>query len=173
MGWLSPMKYEGPRVNLAAYRATSRAARDWATAHGVSRVKASKAVADTTRHLVDEEYLSNNYGSGNITRILQGLTERLRTGDRSGRIRNNGQNWTLKGAGIETFGRFVGNNPNTHTIPYGKLPRGAVVKPRVAAARSKAKTRKGVSVEGPRTYQEHTVEDLFGTLSEPRRQYYM
>jgi hypothetical protein len=136
--WPTPIKPVGPKVNLSEYRATSRAARDWATAHGVSRIKASKAVADTTRHLVDEEYLSNNYGSGNITRMLQGLTERLRTGDRSGRIRNNGQNWTLKGAATETFGRFVGDNPNTHTIPYGKLPRGTVVKPRVAAARAKA-----------------------------------
>jgi hypothetical protein len=101
-------------VNLGAYIKASKAARKWASEKGVSKVKATKALSETTREMIDNYDYRNMMGQSRaqnraaITRGLDGLTNRLTTGNRSGRTSGGGMYTTDKGHATGSFGYYVG-----------------------------------------------------------------
>ena len=126
------------RVNMAAYKRASMATRNYAKKKKINPIKATKALSETTRNMVDNNYgMDRGQAKGSITRGLNGLVDRF-SGNRSGRFeRGMGGNWsTAKGGAIGAFGQHLGAE-----LGYGnsyvsrpKLPKGTGVKGAKTAA---------------------------------------
>ena len=118
-------------VNRAAYEAASRAARDWATRHGGSRIKASNAVADSVREAVAYSFdkrlfdvTARDRGANRaaVTKGLKGLQERLApVRNRTGRGRRS-SNLTYKGSMLDMY---AGHYSNRRPL-FDKLDPGSV-----------------------------------------------
>ena len=124
------------RVNKIAYKRASLAARQYANRKGISKIKTTKALSEATRNQVDNTYGMGKQGQAEVTRGLNGLTNRLSSGDRSGRISNGGRTWTAKGVMTENFGKYLANET------VNARPNYPVLRP---------KTPKGTMVEGAKT----------------------
>tara|TARA_R110000868_G_scaffold409919_2_gene696529 strand:+ start:58 stop:549 length:492 start_codon:yes stop_codon:yes gene_type:complete len=133
------MDINAARVNMAKYKGASKAARAYAGRKGISKVKTTKALSETARALVDNEYgMDRKQAQTNISKSLTGLTKRLAEGDRSGRFeRGYGGNWsTAKGGTIGEFGQHLATQLGYGDKPVmrPKLPKGTVVKGAKTAA---------------------------------------
>jgi hypothetical protein len=136
-GGEAAMDLNASRVNLAKYKGASKAARAYAGRKGISKIKATKALSETTRALVDVEYGMGSQGQSNISRGLTGLTKRLAEGDRGGRFAgNSGYYNTIKGQTIGQFGQYLGTELGYGNTPVmrPKPPKGTVVKGAKTAA---------------------------------------
>jgi len=137
-GGEAAMDLNASRVNMAKYKGASRAARAYAGRKGISKIKATKALSETTRVLADVEYGMGSQGQSNISRSLTGLTKRLAEGDRGGRFAggNSGYYGTLKGQTIGQFGQHLGTELGYGDTPVmrPKLPKGTGVKGAKTAA---------------------------------------
>jgi hypothetical protein len=128
---------DSARVNMAKYKGASRAARAYADKKGISKIKTTKALSETTRALVDNEYGMGAQGQRNISRGLTGLTKRLAEGDRGGRFAgSSGYYNTIKGQTIGEFGQHLGAQlgRGQKYVMRPKPPRGTLVKGAKAAA---------------------------------------
>lgn len=119
------------KVNKAAYRRASMAARQFAKRKGISPIKATKALSEATRNQVDYNYGMGKQGQADVTRGLTGLEKRLSKGDRSGRFSNGGNTFTSKGVMTENFGKYLANEtvnarPN-YPVLRPKTPKGTMV----------------------------------------------
>jgi hypothetical protein len=116
------------KVNRATYTRASLAARQFARRKGVSPIKATKALSEAVRAEADFMYGTGRQGQAHLTRGLTGLTSRLSTGDRSGRVSKDGNYRTIKGSMIDTFGRYFANETVGGRTPVlrPKLPSGTV-----------------------------------------------
>ena len=126
---------DSARVNMAKYKGASRAARAYADKKGISKIKTTKALSETTRALVDNEYGMGAQGQRNISRGLTGLTKRLAEGDRGGRFL--GRDYlSIKGGTIGTFGQQLGNQLGMGEayVMRPKPPKGTLVKGAKTAA---------------------------------------
>lgn len=119
------------RVNMVAYKRASMATRDYAKKKKINPIKATKALSETTRNMVDTNYgMDRGQAKSSITRGLNGLVDRF-SGNRSGRgSASIGREMTNKGMAIGTFGQHLGSE-----LGYGnsyvsrpKLPKGTGVK---------------------------------------------
>lgn len=119
------------RVNKVAYKRASLAARKWAKTKGVSPVKATKALSETTRNMVDMRWGTGKQAQSQITRGLNGLVGRLENNDRGGRTTDRGRLHTAKGEAADLFGKYAANEFLNSRPAYPKLrpkaPRGTVV----------------------------------------------
>ena len=128
---------DSARVNMAKYKGASRAARAYAGKKGISKIKTTKALSETTRALVDNEYGMGAQGQRNISRGLTGLTKRLAEGDRGGRFAGNtGYYHTIKGQAIGEFGQHLGAQlgRGQKYVMRPKPPKGTLVKGAKTAA---------------------------------------
>jgi hypothetical protein len=107
------------KVNKAKYRRASMAARQFARRKGISPIKATKALSETTRAAVDTEYGMGSQGQRNVSRGLTALASRLQDGDRSGRFASTARGTynTMKGEIIGEFGQRLGTE-----LGYGNKP---------------------------------------------------
>lgn len=116
------------KIPLSAYKDTSKIARQWAKQKGISTVKATKALSETTRSMLDDSVYREMDGytkpTSNVTAGLAGLRSRLGTGDRSRRTMQYSdpfskwsdsnffepafETMTKKGAAVDTFGMYLG-----------------------------------------------------------------
>lgn len=153
----------GIKIPLNNYKAASAATRAWAKKSGVSPVKATKALSETTRAMIDDAVYRESMGhtkpNQNIVRGLEGLTSRLSTGNRSRRTQNvhnpmdtwetvdspdrpKYQVFTHKGDAIDTFGRQLGSQlgmGNTYVMrpkPDSVFSKAAVAKKRAASKKA-------------------------------------
>ena len=128
---------DSARVNMAKYKGASKAARAYASKKGISKIKTTKALSETTRALVDNEYGMGAQGQRNISRGLTGLTKRLAEGDRGGRFAGNtGYYSTIKGQAIGEFGQHLGAQlgRGQKYVMRPKPPKGTLVKGAKTAA---------------------------------------
>lgn len=124
------------RVNKVAYKRASLAARQYARNKGISPIKTTKALSEATRNMIDWEDYKGTHGTSNISRGLNGLTDRLTTGNRGGRTTRGGNYFTAKGSMTESFGKYMANefiDPNSYPVLRPKPSRGTVVAGRDAA----------------------------------------
>jgi hypothetical protein len=132
------MDINAARVNMAKYKGASRAARAYAGRKGISKIKTTKALSETTRALVDNEYGMGAQGQRNISRGLTGLTKRLAEGDRGGRFAGGSSGYynTIKGQTIGEFGQHLGAElgRGQKYVMRPKPPRGTLVKGAEVAA---------------------------------------
>lgn len=134
-GGEAAMDVNAARVNMAKYKGASKAARAYAGKKGISKIKTTKALSETTRALVDNEYGMGAQGQRNISRGLTGLTKRLAEGDRGGRFL--GRDYlSIKGGTIGTFGQQLGNQLGMGEayVMRPKPPKGTLVKGAKTAA---------------------------------------
>lgn len=124
------------KVNKTAYMKASLAARKYAKQKGISPVKTTKALSEATRSHVDYNYGRGSAAQSDITRGLNGLTSRLSTGNRGGRVAKGGNYLTSKGSMVDTFGKYLANETVGGRTPVfrPKTPKGTVVKGAVKAA---------------------------------------
>ena len=129
---------DSARVNMAKYKGASRAARAYADKKGISKIKTTKALSETTRALVDNEYGMGAQGQRNISRGLTGLTKRLAEGDRGGRFAGGTKGYynTIKGQTIGVFGQQLGDQLGMGQtyVMRPKPPKGTLVKGAKTAA---------------------------------------
>jgi hypothetical protein len=129
------MDINAARVNMAKYKGASKAARAYAGRKGISKVKTTKALSETARALVDNEYgMDRKQAQTNISKGLTGITKRLAEADRGGRFGGNYK--TVKGQAIGTFGQYLGTQLGYGDTPLmrPKTPKGTVVKGAKTAA---------------------------------------
>jgi len=126
------------KVNKAKYRRASMAARQFARRKGISPIKATKALSETTRAFVDTEYGMGSQGQRNVSRGLTGLTKRLAESDRGGRFagKSSGKYSTIKGEIIGEFGQRLGTELGYGNKPVlrPKLPKGTLKGAKTAAS---------------------------------------
>ena len=115
-------------IPLKAYKETSQVTRQWAKQKGLDPIKATKALSETTRTMLDDSVFRELDGytkpTSNVIAGLAGLRSRLGTGDRSRRTLQYSDPFsnssdssffepafeakTLKGAAVDTFGMHLG-----------------------------------------------------------------
>ena len=115
-------------IPLKAYKETSQVTRQWAKQKGLDPIKATKALSETTRSMLDDSVFREMDGytkpTSNVIAGLAGLRSRLGTGDRSRRTTQYSdpfsawsdsnffepafETMTKKGAAVDTFGRYLG-----------------------------------------------------------------
>lgn len=118
------------RVNKAKYRRASLAARQFARRKGISPIKVTKALSETTRAAANTQYGMGSQGQSNVSRGLTGLAKRLAEGDRGGRFAGtpSGKYSTIKGEIIGEFGQHLGTELGYGNTPVlrPKLPKGTL-----------------------------------------------
>lgn len=123
------------RVNKLAYKRASLAARKWAKTRGKSPIRATKALSEATRLEADFQTGRGSHGQAQITRGLNGLTDRLTTGNRAGRTTHGGDYFTAKGSFVQNFGQQFGDKDPWVIRP--KLPKGTFKSPKGAVSTAK------------------------------------
>lgn len=130
-GWggnLNEATIDDTKVNKAVYRRTSMAARQFARRKGISPIKATKALSEAVRSEVDFNYGRGSSAQADITRGLNGLSSRLTTGNRGGRLSKDNTYRTNKGSMIDSFGRYLANETVGGRTPVlrPKTPKGTL-----------------------------------------------
>lgn len=115
-------------IPLKAYKETSQITRQWAKQKNIDPIKATKALSETTRSMLDDSVFREMDGytkpTSNVIAGLAGLRSRLGTGNRTRRTMQYSDpfsSWsdsnfrepafetkTLKGAAVDTFGMHLG-----------------------------------------------------------------